>query len=147
MEGDLWYYQDGDDFGLYVRVGNAWSPTEGGVNSGGGGAFSRWVDGNGDDFVPSANIEYSPPNQDYNFATFYFFTNPLHWNEYAYFRYYRDTSTTYHELFRHKGAGDGGGSVVASNTATVPLYPNAQGQKVVRVTWSNLSFIRGKWWS
>ena len=135
---------DGDGYDTKYVTGNTLAfATAGPTGSG----FSLWQDASGDEPALSSNIEYSPPDQGKSFAHIYFYTNFLNWNEYAYFRYYYDTSDSYREIFRAKGAGDGGGAVINSNLIAIPLYINALGNKVVRVTWSNMAHVRGKWWT
>ena len=59
---------------------------------------------------------------------------------------YFTNATTNVETFYLQGAGDGGGSVRTSSFLLVPLYTNASGNKVVKLSWSNMAVISGRYW-
>ena len=101
---------------------------------------SNWTQG-----TITSGTEVQAPDNDKNFAGVYVRSNPCNWNENASVNYYTDASTT-EETFFIQGAGDGGGSVRTSSFLLVPLYTNSSGNKVMKLSWSNMAVISGRYW-
>ena len=110
------------------------------VDSKAGLGASSWTEGS----ISSAT-ELQAPDNSKSFAGIYVRSNQCNWNETATVYYYTD-ETTIAETFYIQGAGDGGGSVRTSSLLLVPLYTNASGNKVVKISWSNMAVISGRYW-
>ena len=110
------------------------------VDSKAGLGASSWTEGS----ISSAT-ELQAPDNSKSFAGIYVRSNQCNWNETATVNYYTDATTTA-ETFYLQGAGDGDGSVRTSSLLLVPLYTNASGDKVVKISWSNMAVISGRYW-
>ena len=110
------------------------------VDSKAGLGASSWTEGS----ISSAT-ELQAPDNSKSFAGIYVRSNQCNWSETATVNYYTDATTTV-ETFYIQGAGDGGGSVRTSSFLLVPLYTNASGDKVVKMSWSNMAVISGRYW-
>jgi hypothetical protein len=103
-------------------------------------SVSNWTEG-----TITSGTELQAPNNDKSFAGIYVRSNQCNWNETASVNYYTNATTTA-ETFYLQGAGDGGGTVRTSSLLLVPLYTNSSGNKVVKLSWSNMSIISGRYW-
>ena len=103
-------------------------------------SVSNWTEGS-----LITNTEKQAPDNDKSFAGIYVRSNPCNWNETATTNYFLNATTSV-ETFVIQGAGDGGGSVRTSSFLLVPLYTNASGNKVVKLSWSNMAVISGRYW-
>ena len=103
-------------------------------------SVSNWTEG-----TMTSGTEVQAPDNDKSFAGIYVRSNQCNWNETASVNYYTNATTT-EETFFIQGAGDGGGSVRTSSFLLVPLYTNTSGNKVVKLSWSNMAIISGRYW-
>ena len=103
-------------------------------------SVSNWTEGS-----LISSTEKQAPDNDKSFAGIYVRSNPCNWNETATTNYFTNATTNV-ETFYLQGAGDGGGSVRTSSFLLVPLYTNASGNKVVKLSWSNMAVISGRYW-
>ena len=103
-------------------------------------SVSNWTQGN-----ISSVTEVQAPDNDKSFAGIYVRSNQCNWTETASVSYYTNETTTA-ETFYLQGAGDGGGNVRTSSLLLVPLYTNTSGNKVVKLSWSNMAIISGRYW-
>jgi len=103
-------------------------------------SVSNWTEG-----TITSGTEVQAPDNDKSFAGVYVRSQQCGWNEYAGVNYFTDASSSV-ETFYLQGAGDGGGNVRTSSLLLIPLYTNSSGNKVVKLSWSNMAVISGRYW-